>query len=157
MAAAAAVAAIAVTTSSAVAPADPTIVRFGTAQTLDDRWYVNDGTDLNHIIISYTVSNLGPSNDAVNVPLQGRLWEATVAVDVLQGHGFVLPAIVLFIARSADGDSYRALYQATAPDSLVPVLPPSGHTTGKIYFDVTGPSPSEVVFDDILDGPFVWN
>jgi hypothetical protein len=164
MAAAVAVAAAVAMTSLATASASPGIARLGDTQTHVDETDDSDGTVNTATVTAYTVSNLQPSNDVVNVPLGGKLWEATVAVSIAPG-GF--PAVVLgqlvevvipcFIARSAGGDNYRALNQVNTPNSLDPVVPPSGPTTGKIYFDVTGPPPTEVVFNNFFQDLLVWN
>jgi hypothetical protein len=70
----------------------------------------------------------------------------------------VVPSIPFFNARSAGGDDYRALWKVTAPNGLVfTPLPAGGQATGKIYFDVTGPPPTEVVYNDILQDLLVWN
>ena len=157
MAAAVAVAAAVAMTSFATASASPTTARLGAAQTIEDRSFDPDTGNVDgDFVTSYTVSNLQPSNDVVNAPLTGRLWEATVTVKVLQG--IVAPAVPFFNARSAGGDNYRVLYQVAAPNGLAPtLLPPGGQATGKIYFDVTGPPPTEVVYNDVLQDRLVWN
>jgi Domain of unknown function (DUF1942) len=70
---------------------------------------LNDGL----AVSEYTVENLQPSNDAVNVPVTGRLYEATVTVDAEQGT--VTPAIRFFNARADNGQNYRVLFQAPSP------------------------------------------
>jgi hypothetical protein len=158
MAAAVAVAAAVAMTSLATASASPTTARLGAAQTIEDRSYDPDNGNVEGVsVTSYTVSNLQPSNDVVNAPLAGRLWEATVTVNVVQGQDIVAPVIPFFNARSPGGDNYRVLYQMAAPNGLVPVLPPGGQATGNIYFDVTGPPPTEVVYNDVLQDLWVWN
>lgn len=107
------------------------------------------------VVSSYTVSDLRPSNDVVNVPLVGKLWEATVTVDAVQGT--VTPAIPFFNARAADGANYRVLYQAFAPGGLSgATLNQGGKSTGKVYFDVTGASPTRVVYNDAVQDRLVW-
>ena len=78
-------------------------------------------------------------------------------MNVVQGQGRVVPGIPFFNARSAGGDNYRALWKVAAPNGLVGVLPPSGQATGKIYFDVTRPPPTEVAYNDVLQDLLVWN
>jgi hypothetical protein len=60
-----------------------------------------------------------------------------------------------FNARAADGQSYRVLVQTFAPDLSISPLDQGGESTGKIYFDVTGPAPTEVLYDDGED-QLVW-
>jgi hypothetical protein len=62
--------------------------------------------------------------------------------------GSVIPAMQFFNARAADGQSYRVLVQTFAPDLSVSPLSQGGSSDGTIYFDVTGPAPTEVVYDD---------
>lgn len=131
---------------SALASASPAAARLGTAQRLED----------GPVVSSWSVSHLQPSNDVVNVPLTGRLWEATADVSAVQGA--VTPAIPFFNARSASGDNYRVLYQAFAPNGLSgATLAQGGQSTGKIYFDVTGPKPTEVVYNDAVQDRLIWN
>ena len=132
--------------------------RLGTALTIEDRSFdIDTGNVDSDTVTSYTVSNLQPSSDVVNAPLAGRLWEATVTVNVVRG-GLVAPASPFFNARSAGGDNYRVLYQVAAPNGLSPALvPPGGQASGKIYFDVTGPPPTEVVYSNGLQDLLVWN
>ncbi|MET4430950.1 DUF1942 domain-containing protein [Mycolicibacterium sp. 624] len=101
----------------------------------------------------YTVDDLQPSGtNELNVPLTGEvplagtLWEAPVAVDAVSGS--VIPAMQFFNARTADGQNYRVLEQTLAPDLSVSPLNQGGNSSGSIYFDVTGPAPTEVVYDD---------
>ena len=101
----------------------------------------------------YTVGDLQPSGTdelnvplTGNVPLAGRLWEASATVDAIRGS--VVPAMQYFNARTADGHNYRVLVQTFAPDLAISPLDEGGTSAGKIYFDVTGPAPTEVVYDD---------
>jgi hypothetical protein len=101
----------------------------------------------------YTVDVLRPSGtNELNVPLTGEvplagtLWEAPVVVDAVSGS--VVPAMQFFNARTADGQNYRVLEQTLAPDLRVSPLGQGGNSSGSIYFDITGPAPTEVVYDD---------
>jgi hypothetical protein len=108
------------------------------------------------MVAAYTVSGLRPSGDAVNVPVAGRLWEATTTVDAAQGT--VTPTIPFFNARSDNGQNYRVLFQAAAPQGLNGSPLPQGATsTGKIYFDVTGPAPTSVVYNDGVQDRLIWS
>lgn len=154
-AAVAAAAALAIT-SVPRASATPTTARLGTAQTIED---ITDDPDTGVYSVcdtSLTVANLQPSRDIVDAPLAGRLWEATVTVHPVQC--FAAPGIPFFNARSADADNYRVLYQVATPNGLSPApVPPGGQAAGKIYFDVTGPPPTQVVLTDGLRDRQVWN
>jgi uncharacterized protein DUF1942 len=140
----AAAAAIALS-GAAIASANPDIAQFGVPQKLVDGAVVSD----------YTVSGLHPSNDVVNVPVAGRLWEATTTVKATQGS--VTPAIPFFNARAANGENYRVLFQANAPEGVSgTTLPQGGTSTGKIYFDVTGANPTNVVYNDAVQDRLIW-
>ena len=89
-----------------------------------------------------------------NVPLAGDLWQATTSVAVVRGS--VVPGMQYFNARSAEGQNYRVLVQTFAPDLSVSPLDGGRNNTGRIYFDVTGPPPTEVVYEDGEHGPMVW-
>jgi len=147
MAAAAAAAASIGVVGAATASAAPVTGGFGTPERLNDA----NGA----IVSSYTVSNLEPSNDKVNVPVTGKLWEATTTVDAVQGT--VTPSIPFFNARAANGQNYRVLFQAPAPEGInAQPLAPGGQSTGKIYFDVTGPPPTQVVYNDAVQDRMIW-
>lgn len=140
-AAAAAVALVGAGTASA----DPMTASFGTAQKLTDGMVVS----------SYTVSKPTASNDVVNVPLAGKLYEANTTVSATQGT--VTPSIPFFNARTSSGENYRVLWQAYAPEGLSgATLEQGSKATGKIYFDVTGPTPSMVVYNDAVQDRLIW-
>jgi hypothetical protein len=153
-AAAAGMIAVALTfgTGSAVsAPADPKHATFGTQQ------QVTDGAEIS----AYTVVDLRPSARNTldvplrgNVPLSGKLWEATTTVTAVRGS--VIPAMQMFNARAADGANYHMLEETLAPDLSVSPMAQGGQMTGKIYFDVTGAAPTEVVYDDPGKARLVW-
>jgi hypothetical protein len=129
---------------AASASAAPT-ADLGTAQRLNDAVGVSE----------YTVENLRPSNDAVNVPINGQLYEATMTVDAEQGT--VTPAIPFFNARADNGQNYRVLFQAPAPEGISGMTLTQGHeSTGKIYFDVTGAKPTTVAYNDAVADRLVW-
>lgn len=99
------------------------------------------------VVQGWTVSDLKPSSDAIPYPVQGKLWEAT-ATDVAM-QGYVVPMVSDLNARSATGQTYRALYQVATPQGVNPAtLAPGEKTTGKVYFDVTGDKPDSVVYVD---------
>lgn len=123
----------------AVAPASAidNIQKFGTQEVLKN----------NGVVTGYTVTDLRPSEDAIPHPVAGRLYEATVTVEALSG--WVTPLIPLFNARAENGANYRVLANVWTPQGLsgAPV-PPGGSSTGKIYFDVVGPEPNSVVYNN---------
>jgi hypothetical protein len=128
-----------------VASAAPTMTEFGESQRLVD----------GAVISSYTVNDLQPSDDPVNLPVAGQLWEATTTVDAVQGA--VTPAIPFFNARTDSGENYRVLFQAFAPEGLDgATLPQGGESSGKIYFDVTGAEPTSVVYNDAVQDRLAW-
>lgn len=127
------------------ASAEPTVAGFGTQLPAVD----TDGAGLG----GYTVRDLWPSSTdelnvpvTGNVPVAGRLWQARTEVDAISGS--VVPAMQFFSARTADGRSYPVLVQTFAPDLSISPLGQGGASDGHIYFDVTGPAPTEVVYDD---------
>jgi hypothetical protein len=100
-------------------------------------------------MIGYTVTGLHPSSDAVFH--NGQLYEATVTVDGLGG--WATPLVPLFNARAEGGDNYRVI--ANAPGGPA-AAPPGGSTTGKLYFDVVGPVPNSVVYNDGTQDLLAW-
>ena len=84
-------------------------------------------------MITYTVKGLRPSSDAVFH--NGRLYEANVTND-----GGV-PIAALFNARAESGQLYRII---------------GGGIPGKIYFDVTGAQPNQVVYNDGMQDVLLW-
>jgi hypothetical protein len=100
-------------------------------------------------MIGYTVSGLNPSSDAVFH--NGELYEATVTVEGLGG--WATPLVPLFNARAEGGDNYRVI--ANAPGGPA-AAPPGGSSTGKLYFDVVGPVPNSVVYNDGTQDLLAW-
>jgi hypothetical protein len=100
-------------------------------------------------MIGYTVTGLHPSSDAVFH--NGQLYEATVTVDGLGG--WATPLVPLFNARAEGGDNYRVI--ANAPGGPA-AAPPGGSSTGKLYFDVVGPVPNSVVYNDGVQDLLAW-
>ena len=84
--------------------------------------------------ITYTVTGLSPSSDAV--PHSGQLYEATVTVD-----GGGIPIAPAFNARAESGANYRYI---------------GGGAPGKLYFDVVGDAPNSVVYNDGVQDLLVW-
>ena len=115
---------------------------FGQQETLNDN---ATGAPM----IGYTVTGLNPSSDAV--PHNGQLYEATVTVDGLGG--WATPLVPLFNARAEVGDNYCVI--ANAPGGPA-AAPPGGSSTGKLYFDVVGPVPNSVVYNDGTQDLLAW-
>ncbi len=130
---------------AAPATANTVAVQFGSAQHLT----------VGPAVVEYTIDAPHPSTDHLNVPVSGQLYEADTTVKALQGA--TAPAIPLFNARSASGDTYRVLFQATTAASLNPApLTQGQQSSGKLYFDVTGPVPTEIFYSDTMQDTFVW-
>jgi hypothetical protein len=98
-------------------------------------------------LIGYTINDLAPSSDPV--PHNGQLYAATLVVD---STGVVaIPLVSMFNARAEDGSNYRVIANA-GPDTA----PPGGSSTGTLYFDVVGPEPNSVVFNDGVQDLLAW-
>jgi hypothetical protein len=94
------------------------------------------------------------SHEKATVPLAGELWDATATIRAVRGSA--VPALPSFFAHSADGQSYRMLSQTLAPDLDASPLEEGKFSTLRIYFDVTGAAPTEVVYDDGRHVPLQW-
>lgn len=129
----------------AVAPASATsnLQLFGAQETLKD---------INGPLTGYTVAGLMPSSDPVPYPVAGRLYEATVTANALDGT--VTPAVPNFNARALGGDNYPALAEVSSL-SAAPVGP-GDSSTGKVYFDVVGATPNSVVFNNGFEDILGW-
>jgi hypothetical protein len=113
----------------------PVIQKFGTQETYENRGVVQ----------GWTVGNLQPSTDAVNVPIRGKLWEATATDTAIAGQAVPLP--LRFSARTPGGEDYGFVYGAPVPPGISWDYIPQGQSaTGKLYFDVTGENPNGVVY-----------
>lgn len=123
----------------AVAPASAidNIKPFGQQETID-----SGGS-----AIGYTVAGLRPSSDAIPYPVAGQLYEATVTVEAV--NGAVSPVIPFFNARAEDGATYRVLANVFTPQGLSGgTVLPGDSSRGKLYFDVVGPPPNSVVYNN---------
>ena len=95
----------------------------------------------------WTVSALRPSADLIAYSPAGTLWEATATARPAAGG---VPMVPGFAAR-AGAANYPVLWPVPTALGINPsALPAGGSVTGKLYFDVVGPSPVEVVF--VTDG-----
>lgn len=132
---------------AAAASATPGVPEgLGTPQTLVDGPLVTD----------YTVSNLQPAG--VTIPgytPQGQLWQADI--NARANSGVVTPVVSNFNARAGE-QNYRVITVPATPQGLSPApIVQGGTSTGKVYFDVTGPAPTEVVYNDGMQDVLVWD
>ena len=87
--------------------------------------------------------------------MAGQNWEATATINAISGP--VTPAISQFDARTADGLNYRVLVASRHPNTISGATIPQGaQSTGKIYFDVTGPQPTIVAMNNGMEDLLVW-
>jgi hypothetical protein len=142
---AAGIAAVGVFTATTAA-ASPIIQGLGTSETLVD----------GPLITAYTVSNLQPAN--VTIPgyaPKGQLWQADVNAQA--NSGTVTPVVSDFNARTSNNQTYRMIDTSPAPDGLSPApINQGGQANGKVYFDVTGAPPTNVVYNDGVQDVLVW-
>jgi hypothetical protein len=130
------------------AAADPSADKFGGWNHLAD----NGGA----AITVWKISDLKPSTDTIPAfPVAGQLWEATAKVRAAKGS--VTPIIPDFNARAAGGANYPVLWQAATPSGISgATLQQGDQSTGKLYFDVTGPAPTQVVYNNGVADLLVW-
>ncbi|WP_431233379.1 MPT63 family protein [Mycolicibacterium psychrotolerans] len=142
--------AAAVSLSVVLAPgaaADPSVDKFGGWNHLVD----NGG----QVITIWKITDLKPSTDTIpGYPLAGKLWEATAKVRAAKGT--VTPIIPDFNART-NGANYPVLWQAATPQGISGATLQQGDTSwGKLYFDVTGPAPTSVAYNNGVEDLLVW-
>ena len=102
-------------------------------------------------LIGYTVTDFGPSSDAV--AHNGQLFSATLAVQTFGSDQN--PNIQRFGARAESGDFYPVLLDAPGSFGNGPIGP-DGLVTGKLYFDVVGPQPNSVAYNDGMRDIIAW-
>lgn len=101
-------------------------------------------------MIGYTVRDLSPSSDPV--PHNGQLYEATLTVDAF---GRWADSMVNRFAARAETPT-SALYPLVANAGVGGMVAPGGSQTGKLYFDVVGPVPNSVVYNDGMRDIIAW-
>ncbi|ART71637.1 hypothetical protein BTO20_26600 [Mycobacterium dioxanotrophicus] len=132
----------------APASAYPTMSTFGSEQPLCSA----DGT----VGTEWSVSDPQPSDDAMPFPVTGWLWKVVATVTAV--HGVTTPIVSDFSARAADGQNYPALDKAPSPPALNPSpLRQGGSATGAVYFDVVGPPPTSVVYNNGVQDLLIWS
>lgn len=104
----------------------------------------------------WTISDLKVSSDVIPHATQGTLWEATATDEAIQGT--VIPIVSNLNARSASGEDYRVLFGVATVQGVNPSPLAQGQkTSGKVYFDVTGPEPTSVVYRAGGQDLLVWD
>lgn len=132
--------------AATTAMAEPAIQPFGTPEQLKD----------GAMATSYTVSNLGPANVVIpGYQPHGKLYQADVTARADQGT--VTPLVNDFNARAANSTTYRVVNNVPVPGGIPPTpIAQGGQSHGKIYFDVTGPAPDGVVYNDGVQDVLIW-
>ncbi|MDC8983067.1 MPT63 family protein [Mycobacterium marinum] len=143
-----AIATIATITAPIAFAAYPITGKFGSELKMTD--------SVGQVVLGWTVSDLKSSSDVIpGYPVAGQVWEATATVNAISGP--VTPAISQFNARTAAGVNYRVLWQASGPNTISGATIPQGaSSTGKIYFDVTGPAPTIVAMNNGMEDLMIW-
>lgn len=128
-------------------PTGPTVQ----TQALGSQGKLVDGA----VVQGWTITNLKPSSDVIPYSVRGTLWEATATDQALQGSA--TPIVSNLNARTADGQTYRALFEVATAQGVNPsTLAQGQETSGKVYFDVTGASPDSVVYNAGGQDLLVW-
>jgi uncharacterized protein DUF1942 len=135
-------------TSAPIASAYPNVGKLGSEITMDD--------SVGQVALSWKVSGLQPSSDAVSgLPVYGRLWEANATVKAIRGT--VTPQIPNFNAVAPNQAAYRVLWEAATPQGISGATIPQGQSSsGKLYFDVTGPPPTTVTLNNGMQDLMIW-
>lgn len=149
-AAASAVIAVAGIIGAPTASADPQVAKFGAWQKLQD----TNGPNVT--IVAWGIADLRPSSDTIpDYPLAGKLWEANAGVKAIQGTG--TPIIPNLNARAGNGQNYQVLWQVATPNGISGATLQQGQSSkGKIYFDVTGASPTTVAYNNGGQDLLIW-
>lgn len=126
----------------------PIVGKLGSELTMTDT--------VGQVVLAWTVSDLKPSTDVTpGYTPAGKLWEATATVRSIQGT--VTPAISQFNAVAPNQAAYRVLWYVVSPTNISgATIPQGGQATGKIHFDVTGPSPTTVTMNNGMEDLLIW-
>lgn len=143
---AAAIAAAGVFTAATSVAAPPTTQKLGTSEQLVD----------GSLVTVYTVSHLQPFNATIpGYTPQGHLYQADITARA--NSGTVTPLVSDFNARAAGGQQYRVIDTVPVPNGLSPAPITQGNqANGKLYFDVTGATPNQVVYNDGVQDVLLW-
>jgi hypothetical protein len=149
-AAASAAVAASVIIGAPTASADPQVAKLGAWQKLQDA----NGSAVT--IVAWGIADLRPSSDTISgYPLSGKLWEANAGFKAIQGTG--TPIVPNLNARAANGQNYQVLWQAATPNGISGATLQQGDSSkGKIYFDVTGASPTTVAYFNGSQDLLLW-
>lgn len=140
-------AAAAIALSGAPVGSAATVQPFGARETIGD--------PAGLMVTAYTVTGLAPSNDAIPYRVMGRLYEANLTVEAERGS--TTPVIPPFLARAANGDTYRELAGVPTAQGISPMSLMQGQrNSGKLYFDVTGEVPNSVAYNDGMQDLLLW-
>ncbi len=144
---AAGIAAASVFAAPIASAAPPNMQEFGTSESLVD----------GPMVTAYTVSNLRPSSIAIpGYTPKGTLYQADITAT--SDGGTVTPVLKDFSARGPNGQTYELVDQVAVPNGLNPApIPQGSESRGTAYFDVTGPPPMGVIYnDDQLQQHLIW-
>jgi Domain of unknown function (DUF1942) len=132
----------------ATSAAYPVVGKLGSELTMTDT--------VGQVVLTWTVSDLTPSTDVTpDYTPAGKLWEATATVKAIQGS--VTPAVSQFNAVAPNQAAYRVLWYVASPTNISGgTIPQGAESTGKIHFDVTGPTPTTVTMNNGMEDLFIW-
>jgi hypothetical protein len=86
----------------------------------------------------------------------GKVWEATATVKAIRGSA--TPQIPNFNAVAPNQAAYRVLWQAATQNGISGATIAQGEqSTGKMYFDVTGPPPTTITLNNGMEDLMVWS
>ncbi|HET9875613.1 MAG TPA: MPT63 family protein [Mycobacterium sp.] len=139
---------IAVTVAPLATAAYPIVGKLGST--------LQENDSVGQVVLSWNVANLKPSSDTMpDYPVAGQVWEATATVHAIRGS--VTPAISQFNAVAPNQALYRVLWEVAAPNAISGATILEGaQSTGKIYFDVTGPQPNTVTMNNGIEDLMIW-
>lgn len=134
--------------SAPIASAYPNVGKLGSEIQMTD--------SVGQVQLSWKVSNLQPSSDTIpGLPVWGKLWSADATVKAIQGT--VTPQIPNLNAVAPNAAAYRVLWQAATPGGLSGSTIQQGQSSsGKVYFDVTGPPPTTVTLNNGMQDLMIW-
>ena len=104
----------------------------------------------------WTITEMRESTASLpNYIARGQLWEATATVRAVAGT--VTPLVPNLHAVAKDGQRYTVLWWVASPEGLSAATMTNGQeSTGKVYFDATGPEPTAIVYDNGSGTQLMW-